>query len=55
MTNFEKIKEMTLEELAIKLCDLQQGTDYCEKCPVSKYCSIGIIGFEVYLKREADD
>lgn len=34
MTNFEKIKDMSLEELAAKCC----GSSYCSTCPIWDFC-----------------
>lgn len=53
MTNFEEIKELTLEQLAIKLCNLYCGD--CKHCPVEKQCSVGCNGFIPWLKEEAKE
>lgn len=34
MTNFEKIKNMSVEELAAKCC----GSSYCSTCPILDFC-----------------
>ena len=36
MTNFEKIKNMSIEELANALCELVVD---CECCPIRDYCN----------------
>lgn len=55
MTNFEVIKELTLEQLATKLCNLYQDADDCHKCPVAAYCRVGRNGFIPWLKEEAKE
>lgn len=55
MTNFEVIKELTLEQLATKLCNLYQDADDCHKCPVAEYCRSGRTGFIPWLKEEAKE
>lgn len=35
MTNFEKIKNMSVEELAKKCC----GSSYCSTCPIWDFCT----------------
>lgn len=35
MTNFEKIKDMSVEELAAKCC----GSSYCASCPIWDFCT----------------
>lgn len=35
MTNFEKIKNMSVEELAAKCC----GSSYCSACPIWDFCT----------------
>lgn len=56
MTNYEKIKEMTLEELATFLCNsFDEAFNNCEECPAREYCRKGCNGFKVWLESEAKD
>lgn len=59
MTNFEKIKNMSIEEIADKLNSLISS---CECCPIQKFCDknrenyIGCISIlEKWLKSEAEN
>ena len=55
MTNFEKIKAMSQQELAEFLCGLFE--DECtEDCPGFNFClrSIGRLGTSEYLQQEAE-
>ena len=59
MTNFEKIKNMGIEEIADKLNDLISS---CECCPIQKFCAkdmepyVGCISMlEKWLKIEAEN
>ena len=55
MTNFERIKQMTVEEMALFLTDLV-GVTSCEDCPSKQ--NVGITCddcFERYLESEAED
>ena len=51
MTNFEKIKNMTEEELAKFLCDTTKNCGFCE---ASDYCYYGHMGFATWLEKEAE-
>lgn len=54
MTRFEKIQSMTLEELAVELCDQQ----YCIECPVLYSCKQdrdSVNGYVEWLKEEVKD
>lgn len=37
MTNFEKIKNMSVEELAKHILDL---VPWCEACPIDRFCNL---------------
>lgn len=50
MTNFEKIKSMTLEELSEFLCDISDCSRH--RCPMYKECDNG--DKKKWLKNEAD-
>ena len=51
MTNREKLRQMSDEELGKWLCDNRD----CGYCLVSDYCRIGETGFIKWLKAEAED
>lgn len=53
MTNFEKIKAMSLNELADFICEL--FTDCTEKCPGYDFCKYGYRGTRGYLQQEAKE
>lgn len=53
MTNFEKIKAMSLNELADFICELFD--DCTEKCPGYHTCKYGYRGTISYLKQEAKE
>ena len=56
MKNGEYIRSMTDSELARYLCDnVYVLVDDCNNCPVKVDCSVGHIGFEAWLKKEASD
>ena len=50
MTNYEKIKGMTPEELAELLCELSR----CEFCATRGYCRHLHTGYIDWLKEEAE-
>lgn len=52
MTNYEKIKAMTIDEMAKALCD-QQGE--CYDCPYGNYCGSETGGARKWLTMEASD
>lgn len=57
MTNFEKIKAMNLNELAVFICNKAYelaGFECTEICPGYKYCRKGNKGTIDYLKQEAE-
>lgn len=56
MTNFEKIKEMSIDELSSFLCRfVDVEVEDCDKCPATKYCRRGCNGFKVWLESEAKE
>lgn len=53
MTNYEKIKEMTLEELGDFLCDfVDVKVGDCDECPAQEYCRKGCNGFKGWLEQD---
>ena len=56
MTNFEKIKSMTLEELADLLCDIACGEegDGCKTCIAASLCSFGYNGMKKLLESDSE-
>lgn len=55
MTNFEKLKEMSVEEIATYLCNLSE----CSSCPHGNDCAFPPDekyknGFQFWLEEEAD-
>lgn len=54
MTNQEKMKRLSREELAIVLCDLVQDISGCECCPYSEDCSTNHNGAYIWLGKEAE-
>lgn len=50
MTNYEKIKGMTPEELAKFLCKMQM----CSFCEARDCCSVGHTGYIDWMKKEAE-
>lgn len=56
MSIYEKIKEMTLEELGDFLCNsFDEKFENCEECPAREYCRKGCNGFKVWLESEANE
>lgn len=54
MTNGEKLRSMSDEDLAWFLCGLIDA-DFCGECPATDFCHSGHNGFETWLKKEADE
>lgn len=52
MTNAEKIRSMTDEELGRYLCDMQES---CDGCPTAEECFLGSNGMLSWLKQEVDE
>ena len=52
MTNGDRIRQMTDEQLAVFLCNL---SDECSNCPVTSICRMNHNGFFDWLKREDFD
>ena len=52
MTNAEKIRQMTDEELAEWLCEI---TEDCPACIASKYCRRGHTGTFDWVKQEWEE
>lgn len=57
MTNGDRIRAMTDEELTEFLCDIRSNGSYygCENCPAYDFCENGHTGFFDWLRQEADD
>ena len=57
MTNGDKIRSMSDEELANFLCDLffSNAEQDCVECPARKTCHTGHTGFIDWLKKDARD
>ena len=51
MTNYEMIKQSSIEELAIFLCDAWQS---CSECPAREFCYFGHTGMKDWLEKECD-
>lgn len=51
MTNYERINQLSVENLAVLLCDMQ---DECEYCPANYCCSKGHNGMKEWLEMECD-
>lgn len=54
ITNADRIRAMTDEELAHFLCDLMSA-DECYKCFAREHCHFGHTGMTDWLKQEASD
>lgn len=55
MTNYEKIKEMSLDEAAAFLCNaFFNKFEDCDKCPVEHLCKVGKDGFKTWLEQKTD-
>lgn len=56
MTNADRIRAMTDEELTAFLCDLRTNGTYdgCDNCPAYDFCEHGHTGFIDWLRKEAD-
>ncbi len=57
MTNFEKIKQMSVEELAEFICN-RMCADCCDnRCPAREFCEAGCrySGMSKWLESEADN
>ena len=52
MTNYEMIKQSSLEDLARFLC---RTCAECEDCPASNLCYIGHNGMKAWLEKECGD
>ena len=61
LTNYDRIKNMTVEELAQYIFDLGNGSEYCyghcafqddDPCPRGRGCMVGVIK---WLESEAED
>ena len=58
MTNADKIRSMTDEELAMFLCDFRScdADEYiCEGCKATKYCRAGHAGTIDWLQQPAEE
>lgn len=63
MTNYERIKNMTVEEMAdlfLGLCEKDDSLSSCEKCPLCNDCGIDYGGspnhrWEAWLKSEVEE
>lgn len=53
MTNYEKIKAMSLQELSDFICEL--FTDCTDRCPGYEYCHRNHRGTVDYLKQKAEE
>ena len=53
MTNYEKIKNMTIDEMARFLCEVDEGCDKCYGKEQPLFCSIAINSFKIWLESEA--
>lgn len=51
MTNYEMIKQSSLEELAQFLCESWQN---CSECPARELCYIGHNGMKDWLQKECE-
>lgn len=51
MTRFEKIKAMTIEEMADMMCENFE----CEKCPAQERCWRDHNGMKEFLEEEIDE
>lgn len=54
MTNFERIKNMTVEETDEICRALCNSISFCSECPVNEYCEIGSNGFKQWLESEVE-
>lgn len=58
MTNYEKILNMSVEDMGQALCDMwaehNPTGDACAGCPVFDLCNRAQMGFVEYLNREAE-
>ena len=56
MTNYERIKAMSVDELAAFLCNIfiaeVEVEDPCTICPASNYCRYGHNGMKDWLESE---
>lgn len=61
MTNRDKLKTMTTEELRELFCGMMEDihekadVDSCNLCPVAKFCRRGHNGFIAWLDKEAKE
>lgn len=54
MTNGEKLRSMSDEDLAEILCGLIDA-DFCDECPAYDFCQVWNTGFKTWLKEEAEE
>lgn len=52
MTNYERINQLSVENLAIFLCDM---CEKCEDCPANHFCYKGHNGMKYWLEMECGD
>lgn len=57
MTNYERIKEMPIDDLAVFLCEISQGQEGegCKNCIATAHCRYHHNGMRDYLEAEAKD
>ena len=53
MTNGEKLRAMSDDDLAFEICELYDGK--CEHCPGEQFCAEGHNGLVDWLRKEAKD
>lgn len=54
MTNADRIRSMTDEELAVFLCNIMTNETGCYDCPGRQYCDRGHTGIEDWLLEESE-
>lgn len=54
MTNADRIRRMTDEELVEFLCNITTGDAGCDDCLAFNDCRLGHTGFEDWLKAESE-
>lgn len=55
MTNYENLKQMSSDELAVAICDMM---GVCDKCPANKMCTMGCgkaNGLKEWMKQEVEE
>lgn len=54
MNNYNKIKELSIDDMARFLCDNIALAVDCDECPAAKHCCYGHNGVKHWLEQESN-